>query len=251
MYTYRDAKRMAKVLESSLREKNVDISHGESLNLIAKQFGLDDWNVLSAKIKQAEASDVRRMQALQAWDFLGEHPTEFDYGVDDNARGSGRRAALIRYARSPFTRYGNMARVFGTLMQHIAAESYHGKRLEIRVDLATERVSHGATVWARVDKSPGHRLAFDNLKHHANGWLFGDNGWTTRRIIMDIPPEGVSLYFGFFLKGTGAVWATNFGLNIVDNSIPPTAEPEDSGPRGRSSIGPQNLDFSKVFDLIS
>lgn len=250
MHTYRDAKRMAKILESSLHAKNVDISHGESLNLIAKQFGLDDWNVLSAKIKQAEASDARRMQALHSWDFLGEHPTEFDYGVDDNARGSGRRAALIRYTRSPFTRYGNTARVFGTLMQNIAAEPYHGNRLEIRVDLATERVSHGATVWARIDKSPGHRLAFDNLKHHANGWLFGDNGWTTRRIVMDIPPEGVSLYFGFFLKGTGAAWATNFGVSIVDNSVPLTAGAEDAGPRERGWVGPQNLDFSKVVDLM-
>ncbi|MGV1816910.1 glyoxalase superfamily protein [Rhizobium rhizogenes] len=250
MHTYRDAKRMAKILESYLHEKNVDISHGESLNLIAKQFGLEDWNVLSAKIKRAEASDARRMQALQSWDFMGEHPTEFDYGVDDNARGSGRRAAVIRYTRSPFTRYSNTARVFGTLMQHIAAEPYHGKRIEIRVDLATEHVSHGATVWARIDKSPGHKLTFENLKHHPNGWLFGDNGWTSRRIIMDIPPEGVSLYFGFFLKGTGTVWATNFELNIVDNSIPLTTQFRDQGPHERAWTRPQNLDFSTVVDLI-
>ncbi|KAA3505412.1 hypothetical protein HGO34_26530 [Agrobacterium vitis] len=251
MHTYRDAKRMAKVLESSLREKNVDISHGESLNIIAKQFGLDDWNTLSARIKRTEASDARRMQALQSWDFVGEHPTEFDYGVDDNALGSGRRAALIRYTRFPFTRYRDTARVFGTLAQTIAATPYHGKRLEIRADLATERVSHGATLWARVDKSPGHSLAFDNLKHHPDGWLFGDNGWTTRRIVVDVPSEGISLFFGFFLKGTGAVWAANFGLTVVDNTVPLTREPKDQAPREMGWITPQNLDFSKVVDLIS
>jgi hypothetical protein len=187
MHTYRDAKRMAKVLESSLREKNFDISHGESLNIIAKQFGLDDWNTLAARIKRAEAADTRRMQALHSWDFVGEHPSEFDYGIDENAIGAGRRVALIRYTRSALTRYRDPARVFGTLAQTVSAVPYHGKRLEIRADLATERISHGATIWARVDKSAGYTLAFDNLKHHPDGWLFGDNGWTKRRVVLDGP----------------------------------------------------------------
>lgn len=250
MHLYRDAKRMAKVLESSLRQKNVDISHGESLDIIAKQFGLDDWNTLSARIKRAEASDARRMQALQSWDFVGEHPTEFDYGIDENAIASGRRAALIRYTRSPLTLYGNTARVFGTLAQTISAVPYHGRRLEIRAALATERVSHGATIWARVDKSPGHSLAFDNLKQHPEGWLFDDNGWTDRRIVLDVPPEGVSIQFGFFLKGTGAVWAGDFRLAVVDKAVPLTGEPRETGPRETGWITPQNLDFSKVVDLI-
>lgn len=250
MHTYRDAKRMAKVLVSSLREKNVDISHGESLNIIAKQFGLADWNTLSARIKRAEASDLRRVQALQSWEFVGQHPTEFDYGVDPNALGSGRRAALIRYTRSPFTRYRDTTRVFGTLAQTVAATPYHGRRLEIRAELATERVSHGATIWARVDKSPGHTLAFDNLKDHPDGWLFGDNRWTTRRIVLDVPAEGAFLFFGFFLKGTGAVWAADFSLTLVEKSVPLTAEPRDAEPRQPGWITPQNLDFSKVVDLM-
>lgn len=250
MHTYRDAKRMAKVLESSMREKNVYISHGESLNIIAKQFGLDDWNTLSARIKQAEASDARRIQALQSWDFVGEHPTEFDYGIDESALGSGRRAALIRYTRSGLTRYRDTARVFGTLAQTVSAVPYHGKRVEIRADLATDGVSHGATIWARVDKSPGHSLAFDNLKHHPEGWLFGDNGWTNRRVVFDVPPEGVSLQFGFFLKGTGTVWARNFRFTVVATAIPITGESRDTGPRDFGWITPHNLDFSKVVDLI-
>ena len=73
---------------------------------------------------------------------------------------------------------------------------------DIRAGLATERVSHGATIWARVDRSPGHSLAFDNLKHHPDGWLFGDNGWTKRRVVFDVPPEGVSLCRGL-LEGIG------------------------------------------------
>jgi hypothetical protein len=251
MHTYRDAKRMAKVLETSLREKNVDISHGESLNIIARQFGLDDWNTLSARIKRAEAADVRRLQAIQAWDFVGEHPTEFDYGVDENALGSSRRAALIRYMQTTPTRYSHTARVFGTLMQSVSAVPYHGKRLEICADLSTEHVSHGATIWARVDKSAGHSLVFDNLKNHPNGWLFGDNSWTKRRIILDVPPEGVSLTFGFFLKGKGSVWAANFALKIVENTVPLTAPPMEATTREPNWATPKNMDFAKIVDLTS
>lgn len=250
MYTYRDAKRMAKVLETFLREKNIDISHGESLNIIAKQFGFDDWNILSARIKRAEESDVRRLQAIQSWDFVGEHPTEFDYGIDENALGSSQRAALIRYTHAGPTRYSHTAKVFGTLMQTVSAVPYHGRRLAICADLATERVSHGATIWVRVDKSPGHSLVFDNLKQHPDGWLFGDNIWTKRRVILEVPPESVSLHFGFFLKGTGSVWAANFELNTVDNLVPLTAQPIEEV-RERKWIAPQNLDFAKVIDLIS
>ncbi|MBN9672377.1 glyoxalase superfamily protein [Roseibium aggregatum] len=249
MQTYRDAKRMAKVLETSLREKNINITHGECLNIIAKQFGLADWNTLAACIKRDKASTTRRVQALTSWDFIGEHPTEFDYGIDESVGGSGRRAALIRYTRTPFTRYRDIAQVFGTLAQTVSAVPYHGKRIAIRADLATERVSHGATLWARIDKSPGHSLAFDNLRHHPEGWLFGDNGLTGRKVVLDVPPEGVSLQFGFFLKGTGTVWAADFAVAVVSNSVPLTGEPRDTGPRELGWITPQNLDFSKVVDL--
>lgn len=180
--------------------------------------------------------------------FVGEHPTEFDYGADENALSSGRRAALIRYTQTALTRYRDAARVFGTLAQTIAATPYHGQRIEIRADLATERVSHGAIIWARVDMSPGHRLAFDNLKHDPDGWLFGDNGWTKRRIVLDVPPEGVSLHFGLFLKGTGTVWAADFAINVVDSTLPITGKAE-SAAHAPGWTTPQNLDFSKVVDL--
>jgi hypothetical protein len=53
------------------------------------------------------------------------------------------------------------------------------------------KVSDGATIWARVSKSPGNILAFDNLKDHRDGgWLFGDDDWRRRRLVIDVPPDG-------------------------------------------------------------
>ena len=50
MRTYLEAKGMAKALRAALAVKGVALSHGECLELIAKQLGFDEWNMLSAKI---------------------------------------------------------------------------------------------------------------------------------------------------------------------------------------------------------
>jgi catechol 2,3-dioxygenase-like lactoylglutathione lyase family enzyme len=58
MRDYRDAKVMAQALRETLKAKNVTLSIAESLELTAKQFGYDNWNVLAAKIKQADEKDA-------------------------------------------------------------------------------------------------------------------------------------------------------------------------------------------------
>jgi ClpX C4-type zinc finger/Glyoxalase superfamily protein len=50
MRDFRDAKVMAHSLRDALKAKAVAITHSESLELIAKAFGYDNWNVLSARI---------------------------------------------------------------------------------------------------------------------------------------------------------------------------------------------------------
>jgi uncharacterized protein len=51
MRVFRDAKAMAQTLRDALKQKSVSLTHGESLELIAKILGLHDWNVLSARIE--------------------------------------------------------------------------------------------------------------------------------------------------------------------------------------------------------
>jgi hypothetical protein len=51
MRDFRDAKAMAQSLHASLKARSISISLGECLELIAKIFGLHDWNILSAKIE--------------------------------------------------------------------------------------------------------------------------------------------------------------------------------------------------------
>src|SRR5262245_462656 len=53
MRDFRDAKAMAHALREALTRNGVETTHGESLELIAKAFGYDNWNILSAKIEAA------------------------------------------------------------------------------------------------------------------------------------------------------------------------------------------------------
>ena len=66
MRDFRDAKAMARSLRDALnakalQTKTVQTTHSESLELIAKAFGLENWNVLSARIDAAQPPAGARM----------------------------------------------------------------------------------------------------------------------------------------------------------------------------------------------
>jgi hypothetical protein len=63
MRDFRDAKTMARALRDALKAKAVETTHAEALELIAKVFGYENWNILSAKIEAAQpaASDERTL----------------------------------------------------------------------------------------------------------------------------------------------------------------------------------------------
>jgi len=53
MRTFLDAKAMAKAMREALAAKDHTISHSEALEIVARQFGVETWNILSARIEQA------------------------------------------------------------------------------------------------------------------------------------------------------------------------------------------------------
>ena len=56
MRTFTDAKAMARALREALTEKNATITHAECLEIVARQFGAANWNVLAAQIEAAEGA---------------------------------------------------------------------------------------------------------------------------------------------------------------------------------------------------
>jgi len=65
MRDFRDAKAMAQTLRDTLHTKAISISHGESLELVSRMFGVADWNTLSAML-HADRSDARTPPARTA-----------------------------------------------------------------------------------------------------------------------------------------------------------------------------------------
>jgi glyoxalase superfamily protein/ClpX C4-type zinc finger protein len=55
MRDFRDAKAMARALRDALKAKTVEVTHSECLELIAKAFGYENWNILAAKVEAARS----------------------------------------------------------------------------------------------------------------------------------------------------------------------------------------------------
>lgn len=56
MRDFRDAKLMARVLRQAFAARDVAISHSEALEIVADQFGCEQWNILAARIDAAQAA---------------------------------------------------------------------------------------------------------------------------------------------------------------------------------------------------
>lgn len=55
MSTLTDAKAMAKSLRDAMAGRKIALSHGECLEIVARQFGFADWNTASAKLDRTRA----------------------------------------------------------------------------------------------------------------------------------------------------------------------------------------------------
>src|SRR5262245_25582835 len=66
MRDFRDAKTMAHALRDALKNRAVETPHSECLELIAKVFGYENWNILSAKIEAAAPADDERSLSVAA-----------------------------------------------------------------------------------------------------------------------------------------------------------------------------------------
>ncbi|MEO7223607.1 MAG: glyoxalase superfamily protein [Devosia sp.] len=209
MHTFLNAKTMAKTLRAALAERSVDISHSDSLELVARQFGLADWNTLSAKIERAQPADLPP----------GWHP---HHGGGDPVHAIGRdnldpnNVTIVSTASAD-----EVGERFATLMQSIGADDYRGQTVRLSADLRGEDVGQGV-LWMRIDaqNAVGRAIRFDNmLSRSSEGAMRGNFGWTERHILLDVPQEAGTIHFGPMLKGAGQLWARNLRLESVGDHL--------------------------------
>jgi hypothetical protein len=144
MHTFLDSKAMAKALRAALAERHIDITHSDSLELVARQFGLDNWNILSARIEAAAIADAPLPAGWKLHHSSG-YPLH-SAGLDRTQPGTVRLAST------------SSSDVIGlqhaTLMQSIAANAYRGHKLRFTAELRGEDVDTGA-IWLRIDPRGG------------------------------------------------------------------------------------------------
>lgn len=233
MRSFMDAKAMAKSLRQVLAERKIEVSHSDCLEIVARQFGVANWNTFSALID--DAIDRRALPMPQSWTVAGNHDkNRYRLGIDPDLPG----AALIESRFSRASGIDLAAGQFATLMQSVVADAYRGARLSLSASLKTEDADAG-TIWLRIDDEAGKVLRFDNMmQRQSEGALRGTAGWTPRSIVLDVPMDAASINYGFFLQGHGRCWARAFELVPVDGKVAPTHV------HGRHLPQPANLDFA-------
>lgn len=230
MHSFMDAKLMAKLLRQALAERSIEITHSDSLELISRQFGVANWNVLSARIERASPGFEK---LPDGWFKAGKSPQLYDTSIDQE------NGSTVLIAAKPELLYEVRGDDFCTVMQSVDAEPFKGKRIRLAGELRTENAGIGATIWFRVDGASG-TLMFDNLElRRPEGPLVGTQNWSERSVVFDIPEDALSLHYGFFLKGAGKCWSRRFSLNEVDGSVPTNSRKGPVLPR------PTNLGFGQ------
>ena len=68
-----DAKAMAKSVRQSLAERNVTISHSEALEIVARQFGYENWNVFCARLEPAALLFEQAIPIVRIFDVAKAH----------------------------------------------------------------------------------------------------------------------------------------------------------------------------------
>lgn len=233
MPDFSQAKTMAKLLRQGLEKRQIDITHSDSLELVAKQFGYANWNVLAAKVE--EISNNADLKTPKNWKASGVASHLYQCGVDPD-RGKG--IATI-YNRPDKDTPGTND--FCTLMQSIAAEKFNGKKNCLTAELKTEAATGAGTIWMRIDNKNGTVLKFDNMQNRTvDGPLTGTRDWAERQILMIVPKAATSIHYGFFLRGAGQTWCRKIRLEETTSDAPETlTEPN-------LLQHPANMDFLEI-----
>lgn len=226
MHSFMDGKLMAKLLRQGLADRQIDLGHSECLELVARQFGVANWNILSARIDGSNGTgDI----IPEGWLRSGRSPKLYRLGVDKALS-----AAWIESKPELLADITNED--FCTLMQSVDATTFRSKRMQLRASLKAAGVDGGVTIWFRVD-GPMGSLRFENLERYRTGGpVVGDTDWTERQITLDVPEEATTLNYGFFLKGRGRGLARGFQLLEVD-ALVPVNTPESSALQQPTNLG--------------
>jgi hypothetical protein len=144
--------------------------------------------------------------------FLAGHEGDFTATTLD--RGCDQLRAIRLASREP------AASTYGTAMQLFRADPYRGQRLRFSAILSTTEVKGWVGLWMRVDGADAHHsLAFDNMQDRP---LSGTAGCAQVSVVLDVPPDAVTVAAGVVLEGAGQVELSSPRFEPVPPSVAST-----------------------------
>jgi hypothetical protein len=161
MRDIRDAKAMAQTIREAFASRGLKITVAESLELMAKAFGVLDWNTLSASIKaagaepdQSQASSSAPVEdTLVEFRKVGTNVAESDQGFTVRA------GYNIEYAEEGVTtKIDAEHSPWGAIALHLQIDGPSavpdGRRIYDNVFRALKYLGRQPELWAKVDKPP-------------------------------------------------------------------------------------------------
>ncbi len=184
-------------------------------------------------------------QPPEAWLLTGQDTAHYRLSRDDEVAYAGE--ASMRLAARGNRRNSQWA----VSVQMVDATAYRGKRMRLRGYLRGEEVRSGG-LWLRVDGIIDGNYAMLALDNAEDRRVEGTQDWAIQDIVVDVPPESVTILFGAMITGDGKIWVDEMSFDEVSADEAPTSDGErqltDSPytrPTGVFGI-PTNLDFEKT-----
>lgn len=216
MRDHHDAKAMAKTLREQLAARNVQFGHSECLEIVARQFGYKDWNILAA-LTDKPAPNPKLLPLPKGWGTTGQNTALFDIGILTNAGPTGENCIYIEGR----TKRGRHDAYWITPMQTLSARQFRNRKVEFSATLRCVDLEDYAYLWFRVDNQRGQRIAYIGKLETDNADIFkGTQDWRTHAMVLPIPESAASISFGVTRYGLGGkLWIANMKFGISDKPI--------------------------------
>jgi hypothetical protein len=157
--------------------------------------------------------------------FDGTNTGGYKMGSDPEVELDGKPVAGVRSTLDTLTTDD-----YGTWMAGMPAAQTK-KLLEQRVRMSaqvkSDAVQEFAGLWLRVDgeQDPAtgrpKLLGFDNMAERP---IVGATDWKKYEIVLDVPESTTGIVFGLLIAGKGSAWLGPVTFEVVDASVPVTAE---------------------------
>jgi len=143
---------------------------------------------------------------VQGWGLTGTRPDAYEIRCEEVF--SDCAVPILRTRAFKSEPFG-----MGSLTHSESAETWRGRRVELKAELRSGAVDGWAGLWMRVDGKDGNVLTFDNMQNRP---LRGTTSFEWYSVVLDVPADAERVSFGVLLHGPGAVFIRELVFQEVD-----------------------------------